>query len=97
MRLGRPRPRYSRHISDPRHSASQSFHLSPVGKPPPPRPRRPAVKEGLDHIVRSHLGENLAQGLIAAGSDVLIDIFRVDDTAVAQGNTVLFLIEVRVA
>ena len=37
-----------------------------------------------------------AQGLIAAGAYVLLDIFGVDHAAVAQGNAVLLLIEIRV-
>ena len=52
------------------------------------------VDQALDDIVRSHLGKDLAQGLIAAGSDVLFNDFRVDDAAVTQGNAVLFFVEI---
>ena len=55
-----------------------------------------AVHQSLDHVVGSHLRQNLAQGLIAAGSDVFFDGFGVDDAAVAQSDAVLFLIKIRV-
>ena len=55
------------------------------------------IKKGLDYIVRSHLGENFSEGLISAGSDILFNIFRIDDAAVAQGNPVLLFIKVRIA
>ena len=54
------------------------------------------IHQALDDVVWGHLGENLAQSLVAAGSDVLFNDFRVDDTTVAQGNAVLLFIEVGV-
>lgn len=45
-------------------------------------------------LVGSHLGERLAQGFVAVEANILVDIFRIDDAAVAQGNTVLLFIEV---
>ena len=54
------------------------------------------VHQTLDDIIGSHLCENLAQGSIAAGADVLFNHFRVDHAAVAQGDPVLLLVEVRI-
>ena len=54
-----------------------------------------AVQKNLDHILRFLLREHSSQRFIAACSDVFINIFRIDHTAVAQGNSVLFLIEIR--
>src|SRR5699024_7005680 len=39
-----------------------------------------AVQQDLDHVLRRLLREHDAQRLIAAGSDVFLDIFRVDHT-----------------
>ena len=50
----------------------------------------------VDHLLGLHLGEDLAQRLISADADVFVDVFRVDDAAVAQGDTLLMLVEFRV-
>ena len=54
------------------------------------------IQKGLDYIVRSHLREHLAQCLVSACTYVFLNVFRIDDTAVAQGDTVLFFIKVSV-
>ena len=48
----------------------------------------------VDNLLRGHFGQDLAQCLITVDCDVLFDILRVDNAAVAQCNTVLFCIEV---
>ena len=70
-----------------------NFHLVPVGKPAPPRPRRPDLEMQSDDFFTGHFGEHLGQGLIAVKGDVLVDIFGVDDAAVAQGDALLLLVE----
>ena len=59
-----------------------------------------AAQAGLEHdvddLLRGHLGEDLAQGLVAVKGDVLLDVLRVDDAAVAQRDALLLLVEVYV-
>jgi len=40
-----------------------------------------------------HLSENLTQRFVSTPSDVFIDAFRIDDTAVAQGDALLLGVE----
>src|SRR5699024_9574966 len=54
------------------------------------------VQDDLDDLFRGHLGEDLTQRLVAVHADVLVDILGVDDTAVAQGYTVLLFIKIGV-
>ena len=51
-------------------------------------------QNGIDDLIRCHFGQNFAQGFIAAGADVFIDVFRIDHAAVAQRDTGLFLVKV---
>lgn len=52
-----------------------------------------AVEDCLDNIVRSHFSQDFCQSLIAAFSDIFVYIFRINNTAVSESNTVLFFIE----
>ena len=52
-----------------------------------------ALLDSIDHLGRGHVGQDLAQGLVAVGSDVFVNIFRIDGTAVAQSDTELLLVE----
>ena len=54
-----------------------------------------AVQQDLDHIFRLFLCQHNAKSLIATGSYVFFNIFRVDHTAVSQSNPVLFFIKIR--
>ena len=53
-----------------------------------------AVRDELDNLLRGHLGEHLAQRLIAAYPYVFFDVLRADLPAVAQSHPVLLLIEI---
>ena len=53
------------------------------------------IQENLDNVVRRLLGKNLCKSLISAGTDVLVDILGIDDTAVAESHTILLLVEIR--
>ena len=50
----------------------------------------------INDLLGSHFGEYLAQGHIAAGADVLVDVLRINDAAVPQGNSLLLTIEIGV-
>ena len=54
-----------------------------------------AVQQDLDHIFRLFLCQHNAKSLVATGSYVFFNIFRVDHTAVSQSNPVLFFIKIR--
>ena len=67
--------------------------FTPVGKPPPPRPRSP--ESFIICITCSgSFRSNLAQSLITVQSYVLIYVFRVDNTAVFKRYTHLMLVEI---
>ena len=51
------------------------------------------ILHDLDDLLRRHFGEYLAERGIAVHGDVLFDLFRVDDAAVAKRNTHLRLVE----
>ncbi|MPM75997.1 hypothetical protein SDC9_122992 [bioreactor metagenome] len=59
-------------------------------------PADAALLDGVDDLLRGLLGEGPGQGAVAAGADVLVDVFRVNDAAVAQGDAQLLLVEDRV-
>ena len=47
----------------------------------------------LDDLLRRHLEEHLLDRLVAVARDVVLDLLRVDDAAVAQDDAVLLLVE----
>ena len=51
------------------------------------------LQDLLDHLLRRHLEEHLLDGLVAVARDVVLDLLRVDDAAVAQHDAVLLLVE----
>ena len=58
-----------------------------------PAPEAGGLHRVDDLLGRDALGEDPAQGGIAVRADVLVNILRVDDAAVAQGDTLLVLVE----
>ena len=73
--------------------AARELPLQPVGKPAPPRPRRPEASTSSMICLRRHRRERLARGLVAAPRQVLVQALRVDDADVAQRDALLRLVE----
>ena len=51
------------------------------------------IEDRLDNVLGSHGGDNLCESLIAVASDVFVDAFRVDNTAVTESDALLLCIE----
>ncbi len=60
------------------------------GKARPAAPAKPRAAHPVDHLFRGHLGQGLAERLVAVLGDVVFDILGVDLPAVAQDNPDLF-------
>jgi len=67
--------------------------LAPGGEACAAAAPEPGGQDGVDDLLRGLLSEGAAQGLIAAGADVLVNVLGVDDAAVAQRDAELILIE----
>ncbi len=50
-------------------------------------------QDGVDNLLRSHLGKNFTKCLITVNSDIFINVFRIDYTTVTKSDTLLFLVE----
>ncbi len=72
--------------------SSTVFHLMPVGKPAPPRPRRPRIGHLLDDVCGSH-GRRAAKAGKAAMCLIIFQRKRIDDAAAGEGQAGLFLEE----
>ena len=51
------------------------------------------IEDFLNDLLRCHRGQHLVECPVAVSADVFIDVFRIDQTAVAECNTVLLCIE----
>ena len=51
------------------------------------------IKDGLDNFLGGHGGDDLCESLVAVASDVFVDAFRVDNTAVTESDALLLCIE----
>ena len=51
------------------------------------------IEDFLDNVIGRHLGQNLFQCEVTVACDVFVDVFRIDDTAVTECNTLLLLVE----
>ena len=67
--------------------------LLPGGEAAAAAPAQAAVLDGLDDLIGGHPRQHTAQCLVAVHGNVLVDIFGVNDTAVAQGHAVLLFVE----
>ena len=70
--------------------------MSQVGKPAPPRPRRPEALSSSITSLGLHLEERLLEACVAVAGDVLVDVLGVDHAAVAQDDAELLLVEIDV-
>ena len=65
--------------------------FEPGGKPgAAPAPQARGLDLG-DDLFRGHVGEGLAEGLVAAPGDVFLDALGIDEAAVPQGDLHLLL------
>ena len=77
-------------------SARQAAHFLPVGKPAPPRPRRPDAPISATMSSGAHLCQGLGQAEVAVPGDVFVDALGVDASAIAQDDEPLVLEELDV-
>ena len=68
-------------------------HLRPVGKPPPPRPRKPGVQDGLANLFGRHLQEGFLRRRIAALVHEFANVFGVEKSALVQHKAALAGVE----
>ncbi len=83
--------------------ADDVFHISGSAPGETPFPSRgetrapaapqPRLFHFLDHLLRGHGEENLAQGRIASAGNVIADLRRIDPSVVAENPAHLALIE----
>ena len=71
-------------------------HFSPVGKPPPPRPRSPERLIISINVRRLFVKQAIGQCKVSFTGDILFDIFGIDKTTVTQCNAELFPVEIHV-
>ena len=64
-------------------ASRQTSHFTQVGKPAPPRPRRPASLT-VSTTSRQGRPRQRLEGPVAAAGEVVVDLLGVDDAAVAQ-------------
>ena len=86
----RPRRRCTRCISGPPGAFSTVFHLMPVGKPAPPRPRRPESFDGIHDGLRFQARRD-PQAAEPALRGVVVQRQRIDDPAPGEGQALLAL------
>ena len=88
--LNRPRRRCRRCISAAAGVSATVFHLMPVGKPAPPRPRRPEATTSST-VASGPSSSALGEALIAAMRPVICEATRIDDAAAREGEPRLAL------
>ena len=67
------------------------------GEAAPAAPAQPRFGDGVDGLLRRHLGEHLDRRLVAADYQILVDALRIDAGAVAQRHPELLVEEVGVS
>ena len=67
--------------------------LLPGGEARTAATAQPGGHDLLDHLVGRHAREHLVEGLIAARFEVVVDVLRIDDAHVPQGELLLGVVE----
>ena len=92
MRRGRPRRRCSSVLLGGVVIAGK-LPLAPGGETGAAAAPQAGSQHQVNDLLGGHLCEDLAESGVAVLGDVLVDILRIDDAAVAQGNAHLLGIE----
>ena len=70
-------------------SLASEIPLNPGWEPRPAATSEPGTLQSIDDLLRFHLSKRLAQCRIAVAGDVFVDVERVDNARVAQGDSLL--------
>ena len=76
--------------------AAGELPFQPRGETAAAPASEPGAFDFVDDFLRGHFREAFAQGGVAVASDVFLDVFRIDEAAVAQGDAQLLFVKFHV-